>query len=118
MALNVHRWIEENQSSFLPPVCNKLMHGAGQLKVMFVGGPNIRGDYHIEEGEVREQGPITLAVLRPRRLRLKRFRECLSSGSTLYYFNAVQFNDSLIEVSFPDHGPCRSCFIKSKETWY
>lgn len=22
-----------------------------QLKVMFVGGPNIREDYHIEEGE-------------------------------------------------------------------
>lgn len=22
-----------------------------QLKVMFVGGPNIRKDYHIEEGE-------------------------------------------------------------------
>lgn len=53
MALNIHTWIEQHKSSFLPPVCNKLMHGAGQLKVMFVGGPNIRGDFHIEEGEVR-----------------------------------------------------------------
>ncbi len=26
-------------------------HGAGQLKVMFIGGPNQRKDYHIEEGE-------------------------------------------------------------------
>ena len=26
-------------------------YGAGQLKVMFVGGPNQRKDYHIEEGE-------------------------------------------------------------------
>ena len=26
-------------------------YGAGQLKVMFIGGPNIRKDYHIEEGE-------------------------------------------------------------------
>ena len=30
---------------------NKLMHGAGQTKVMVVGGPNTRKDYHIEEGE-------------------------------------------------------------------
>lgn len=26
-------------------------YGAGQLKVMFVGGPNIRKDYHLDEGE-------------------------------------------------------------------
>ena len=26
-------------------------YGTGQLKVMFVGGPNQRKDYHIEEGE-------------------------------------------------------------------
>ena len=28
-----------------------LRYGAGQLKVMFVGGPNVRKDYHIDEGE-------------------------------------------------------------------
>eukprot|EP00062_Callorhinchus_milii_P008031 gi/632950281/ref/XP_007890629.1/ PREDICTED: 3-hydroxyanthranilate 3,4-dioxygenase isoform X1 [Callorhinchus milii] len=47
---NVDHWIENNKKNFNPPVCNKLMH-AKQLKVMFVGGPNIRKDYHIEEGE-------------------------------------------------------------------
>ena len=47
---NVSEWIEENKSSFLPPVCNKLMYN-GQLKVMFIGGPNVRKDYHMEEGE-------------------------------------------------------------------
>lgn len=26
-------------------------HGDGQLKVFFVGGPNVRKDYHLEEGE-------------------------------------------------------------------
>ena len=32
-------------------------YGAGQLKVMFIGGPNQRKDYHIEEGEeVRGRG--------------------------------------------------------------
>ncbi|XP_018409441.1 PREDICTED: 3-hydroxyanthranilate 3,4-dioxygenase [Nanorana parkeri] len=48
--INVNKWIEENKAFFLPPVCNKLMHN-DQLKVMFVGGPNQRKDYHIEEGE-------------------------------------------------------------------
>nr|XP_039268025.1 3-hydroxyanthranilate 3,4-dioxygenase-like [Styela clava] len=48
--INVGQWIEENKNSFDPPVCNKMMHN-GQLKVMFVGGPNERKDYHHEEGE-------------------------------------------------------------------
>ncbi|XP_068597428.1 3-hydroxyanthranilate 3,4-dioxygenase [Brachionichthys hirsutus] len=48
--VNVYSWIEENNNYFLPPVCNKLMHFS-QLNVMFVGGPNAREDYHIEEGE-------------------------------------------------------------------
>lgn len=51
MATNIDEWIEANKAQFLPPVCNKLMHGDGQLKIMFVGGPNIRADYHMEEGE-------------------------------------------------------------------
>ncbi|CAG6017993.1 unnamed protein product [Menidia menidia] len=48
--VNVQDWIAENQNAFLPPVCNKLMHFS-QLLIMFVGGPNTRKDYHIEEGE-------------------------------------------------------------------
>ncbi|XP_073409553.1 3-hydroxyanthranilate 3,4-dioxygenase [Dendrobates tinctorius] len=50
LPINVKRWIQENKAYFLPPVCNKLMHN-NQLTVMFVGGPNQRKDYHIEEGE-------------------------------------------------------------------
>lgn len=48
--INVAKWIVENEQSFAPPVCNKLMHNE-QLIIMFVGGPNQREDYHIEEGE-------------------------------------------------------------------
>jgi 3-hydroxyanthranilate 3,4-dioxygenase len=48
--INVNEWIENNKDCFLPPVCNKLMHNE-QLVIMFVGGPNQREDYHIEEGE-------------------------------------------------------------------
>lgn len=25
MAINIGQWVEENKSSFVPPVCNKLM---------------------------------------------------------------------------------------------
>ncbi|XP_061846240.1 3-hydroxyanthranilate 3,4-dioxygenase [Colius striatus] len=50
LLVNIRKWIEENKTAFLPPVCNKLMHRQ-QLNVMFVGGPNERKDYHIEEGE-------------------------------------------------------------------
>uniref|UniRef100_A0A8C9T3K8 3-hydroxyanthranilate 3,4-dioxygenase n=1 Tax=Scleropages formosus TaxID=113540 RepID=A0A8C9T3K8_SCLFO len=48
--VNVDKWIAENEKAFLPPVCNKLMFFR-QLNIMFVGGPNTRRDYHIEEGE-------------------------------------------------------------------
>ncbi|XP_050738094.1 3-hydroxyanthranilate 3,4-dioxygenase-like [Eriocheir sinensis] len=48
---SVPSWIEGNKKFFLPPVCNKMMHGEKQLKVFFVGGPNQRKDFHLEEGE-------------------------------------------------------------------
>lgn len=48
---NVDEWVEANKSFFLPPICNKMMHSDGQLKVFYVGGPNVRPDYHLEEGE-------------------------------------------------------------------
>lgn len=48
--INTATWLQQNESSFAPPVCNKLMYNE-QLVVMFVGGPNQREDYHIEEGE-------------------------------------------------------------------
>ena len=49
--INVPEWLEENKVALsTPPVCNKLMH-FGQLIVMFVGGGNIREDFHINEGE-------------------------------------------------------------------
>ncbi|GMT08992.1 hypothetical protein PFISCL1PPCAC_289 [Pristionchus fissidentatus] len=48
--INVDKWISENKKDFVPPVCNKCMY-SDQLKMFFVGGPNQRRDYHLEEGE-------------------------------------------------------------------
>ncbi|XP_005390978.1 PREDICTED: 3-hydroxyanthranilate 3,4-dioxygenase isoform X1 [Chinchilla lanigera] len=65
LRVRVKTWVEENRASFQPPVCNKLMHQE-QLKIMFVGGPNTRKDYHIEEGEevfYQLEGNMVLRVL-------------------------------------------------------
>ncbi|XP_072121117.1 3-hydroxyanthranilate 3,4-dioxygenase-like isoform X1 [Mobula birostris] len=62
---NVDTWIEANKPHFSPPVCSELMH-FGQLLVMFVGGPNERKDYHIEEGEelfYQWKGDMCLKIL-------------------------------------------------------
>lgn len=47
--VHVPSWYEENRGLFDPPVCNKLVHKE-QLSVMFVGGPNIRTDFHLDRG--------------------------------------------------------------------
>jgi len=48
---DISQWLEENKKFFVPPICNKLMYKDGQLKTFFVGGPNSRKDFHMEEGE-------------------------------------------------------------------
>ena len=63
--INTTSWIQQNEEKFKPPVCNKLMHN-NQLTIMFVGGKNIREDYHIEEGEelfYQVRGDISVKIL-------------------------------------------------------
>jgi len=45
---NVDEWYEKHKEEFAPPVCNKLLH-RNQLTVMFVGGPNTRTDFHVDQ---------------------------------------------------------------------
>jgi 3-hydroxyanthranilate 3,4-dioxygenase len=46
---NLNSWYDANRHLFDPPVCNKLQHKK-QLSIMFVGGPNTRTDFHLEQG--------------------------------------------------------------------
>ena len=54
------------------------MHGKGQLKVMFVGGPNTRRDFHVEEGEElfhQIRGDMEVLVMDGDKQRTVRIRE-------------------------------------------
>jgi len=49
--INFKNWIEENRHLLKPPVGNQVVYEDTELIIMVVGGPNIRKDYHIDEGE-------------------------------------------------------------------
>jgi len=44
-------FIEQSRPLLKPPVSNRLLYSGEQLKVMIVGGPNARDDFHVECGE-------------------------------------------------------------------
>jgi 3-hydroxyanthranilate 3,4-dioxygenase len=63
---NLKGWIEENRHLLKPPVGNKMVWQDGEFLVMVVGGPNLRKDYHIEEGEeffYQVEGDIVLRIM-------------------------------------------------------
>ena len=49
--INFAGWLAQNQNLLAPPVSNKMLFDKGQLKIMVVGGPNERTDYHYNETE-------------------------------------------------------------------
>lgn len=61
-------YLDSIKSTLLPPVSNKLMFDGEQLKVMVVGGPNERKDYHLNMGEelfIQLIGDMNLDILDP-----------------------------------------------------
>jgi len=48
--INVDEWLKKNEENFKPPILD-IMMSTGFLKIMFVGGPNTRKDYHLNQGE-------------------------------------------------------------------
>ena len=49
--INFKDWIEDNRELLKPPVCNKVVYEDTEFIIMVVGGPNMRKDYHVDEGE-------------------------------------------------------------------
>jgi len=73
----IDEWLKENQTSFNPPVCNKLMY-KNQLSVMFVGAPNTRTDFHMEAGSeffYQLKGDIELPTIQAGKRKLVRIKE-------------------------------------------
>mmetsp|Transcript_438 Transcript_438/g.796 ORF Transcript_438/g.796 Transcript_438/m.796 type:complete len:179 (-) Transcript_438:1319-1855(-) len=65
VAFDVNEWIKENRELLKPPVGNRMLFD-GEFKVMVVGGPNERRDYHVEAGEewfYQLEGMLTLKVV-------------------------------------------------------
>jgi len=82
---HIEDWYQEHKASFSPPVCNKLMH-KGQLSIMFVGGPNTRKDFHLEQGSeffYQIRGDIELPTVQRGERKLVKIRQgevfCLPS---------------------------------------
>jgi 3-hydroxyanthranilate 3,4-dioxygenase len=45
------RWIEENRSSFEPPVGNRVIWEDSQFTAMVIRGPNARRDFHVDPSD-------------------------------------------------------------------
>lgn len=74
---SIDAWYQEHVADFSPPVCNKLMH-RDQLTVMFVGGPNTRTDFHIDQSSeffYQLRGNMQLPIVERGRRRLVEIKQ-------------------------------------------
>ena len=51
MSVNLVNYVDSVRETLKPPVSNKILFDGDQIKVMVVGGPNQRKDFHVEKGE-------------------------------------------------------------------
>jgi len=76
--INFKNWIEKNRDKLKPPVCNQVVYEDTEFIIMVVGGPNIRKDYHIDEGEeffYQIEGNMTLKLIKDKQVQSINIKE-------------------------------------------
>jgi hypothetical protein len=72
-SIDFDAWLDRIRPLLKPPVANKMLYGSdSSLKVMVVGGPNQRSDYHLQEGEelfLQLKGDLRIDVVEHGRFR-------------------------------------------------
>jgi len=64
--INFKKWIDDHRDKLKPPVGNQIVYKDTEQVIMVVGGPNIRKDYHYNEGEeffYQLEGDIVLRLM-------------------------------------------------------
>ena len=64
--INLHKWIEDNRHLLKPPVGNQQVWLDREFMITIVGGPNVRSDYHVNQGEeffYQLEGEVNLKML-------------------------------------------------------
>ena len=64
--INFKKWIDDHRDKLKPPVGNQVVYQDTEMIIMVVGGPNIRKDYHYNEGEeffYQLEGDIVLRIM-------------------------------------------------------
>ena len=93
--VNLPRWLGEHGPRLVPPVANKMLFSESHMKVMVVGGPNARSDFHIQAGEeffLQLKGTLTLKVVER-----GHFKDVI-----------VEAGESFLLPSYVPHSPQRS----------
>lgn len=78
MPISLHTWIEAHRAQLQPPVCNRLVFEENGFYIMVVGGPNLRKDFHYEEGPeffYQVHGDMILRVVENEKIREIPIRE-------------------------------------------
>ena len=64
--IDFKKWVDDHRDKLKPPVGNQVVYQDTELIIMVVGGPNIRKDYHYNEGEeffYQLEGDIILKIM-------------------------------------------------------
>src|SRR6476620_11898414 len=67
-AFNLKRWIDEHRHLLKPPVGAEMIWKQSQFRVLIIGGPNARRDFHINPGDeffYQLEGDLVLEYIDP-----------------------------------------------------